>query len=152
LLRAHGLIHKLPNTHRCQVSQKGRFILNAILSARRVIIRQFLAPAAREIFAPLQADGAPLGQKIERGPGRLNRFPSLANRSHQFIYISHSKPEILDPARVNRHDLTATRIHRRQIPAGYDHSGAPGCALNRPITFHPDDPVDYGKMPRQRAV
>jgi len=46
LLRAHGLIHKLPNTHRYQVSQKGRFILNAILSAHRATVRQFMAPAA----------------------------------------------------------------------------------------------------------
>jgi coproporphyrinogen III oxidase-like Fe-S oxidoreductase len=46
LLHAHGLIHKLPHTHRYRVSENGRLILNAILSAHRATIRQFMAPAA----------------------------------------------------------------------------------------------------------
>jgi hypothetical protein len=46
LLRAHGLIHKLPHAHRYQVSHNGRLILNAILSAHCATIRQFMAPAA----------------------------------------------------------------------------------------------------------
>jgi hypothetical protein len=45
LLRAHGLIHKLPHTHRYKVSENGRLILNAILSAHRATIRQFMASA-----------------------------------------------------------------------------------------------------------
>jgi ribosomal protein S19E (S16A) len=34
LLRAHGLIHKLPHTHRYQVSQAGRRSITALLMAR----------------------------------------------------------------------------------------------------------------------
>ena len=51
LLRAHGLIHKLPYNHHYQVSQKGRFILNDILSARRATIRQYLALLHAKTFA-----------------------------------------------------------------------------------------------------
>jgi hypothetical protein len=36
LLRAHGLIHKVPKTHRYQISPDGREIINALLAARRV--------------------------------------------------------------------------------------------------------------------
>jgi hypothetical protein len=46
LLRAHGLIHKLPHAHRYKVSDNGRLILNAILSAHRATIRQFMPAAA----------------------------------------------------------------------------------------------------------
>jgi hypothetical protein len=46
LLRAHGLIHKLPHTHPYRVSDHGRLILNAILSAHGATIRQFMTPAA----------------------------------------------------------------------------------------------------------
>jgi hypothetical protein len=46
LQRAHGLIHKLPHTHRYMVGDNGRLILNAILSAHRATIRQFMAPVA----------------------------------------------------------------------------------------------------------
>jgi hypothetical protein len=35
LLRAHGLIHKIPNTHRYQLSTHGRDVINALLAARR---------------------------------------------------------------------------------------------------------------------
>jgi hypothetical protein len=45
LLRAHGLIHKLPHTHRYRVTQQGRIILNTILSAYRMTAKQ-LATAA----------------------------------------------------------------------------------------------------------
>jgi hypothetical protein len=34
LLRAHGLIHKVPKTHRYQISPQGAEIINALLSAR----------------------------------------------------------------------------------------------------------------------
>ena len=34
LLRAHGLIHKVPQTHRYQISPQGRDIINALLIAR----------------------------------------------------------------------------------------------------------------------
>jgi hypothetical protein len=45
MLRAHGLIHKLPHTHRYRVSEKGRLILNAILSAHRMTTQQLIAAA-----------------------------------------------------------------------------------------------------------
>jgi hypothetical protein len=45
LLRAHGLIRKLPHTHRYQVTDHGRLILNAILSAHRVTVQQLTAAA-----------------------------------------------------------------------------------------------------------
>ncbi len=45
LLRAHGLIQKVPKTHRYQVTTQGRQILTAILSARHTPISQ-LAQAA----------------------------------------------------------------------------------------------------------
>jgi hypothetical protein len=35
LLHAHGLIHKVPKTHRYQVSPKGRTVITAILAARQ---------------------------------------------------------------------------------------------------------------------
>jgi hypothetical protein len=34
LLRAHGLIHKVPKTHRYQVSRHGRVAITALLAAR----------------------------------------------------------------------------------------------------------------------
>jgi hypothetical protein len=46
LLRAHGLIQKLPHTHRYQVTESGRLILNAILSARHATVNQLIAKAA----------------------------------------------------------------------------------------------------------
>lgn len=45
LLRAHGLIHKVPKTHRYQLSPHGREIINALLAARETSIAQ-LSPAA----------------------------------------------------------------------------------------------------------
>ena len=35
MLRAHGLIHKVPQTHRYLVSPKGRIAITAVLSARQ---------------------------------------------------------------------------------------------------------------------
>ena len=46
LLRAHGLIQKLPHTHRYQVTTKGRQIINAVLTARHATLNQVLAQAA----------------------------------------------------------------------------------------------------------
>src|SRR5450759_4111739 len=46
LLRAHGLIQKLPHTHRYQVTENGRLVLNAILSARHATVNQLIAKAA----------------------------------------------------------------------------------------------------------
>jgi|307.fasta_scaffold26106_2 hypothetical protein len=46
LLRAHGIIHKLPHTHRYQVSDHGRLILNALLSAECTTSQQLAALAA----------------------------------------------------------------------------------------------------------
>ena len=34
-LRAHGLIHKVPKTHRYQLSPQGRDVINALLAARQ---------------------------------------------------------------------------------------------------------------------
>jgi hypothetical protein len=45
LLRAHGLLQKVPHTHRYQVTARGREIITAILSARHTPIAQ-LAKAA----------------------------------------------------------------------------------------------------------
>jgi hypothetical protein len=45
MLRAHGLIRKLSHTHRYQVTEDGRRILNAILLARRITVQQILAAA-----------------------------------------------------------------------------------------------------------
>jgi len=45
MLRAHGLIHKLPRTHRYRVSDKGRLILNAVLSAHRMTLQRLTAAA-----------------------------------------------------------------------------------------------------------
>jgi len=45
LLRAHGLIRKLAHTHRYRVSQRGRLILNAILSAQHMTTQQLTAAA-----------------------------------------------------------------------------------------------------------
>jgi hypothetical protein len=45
LLRAHGLIQKVPHTHRYQVTAQGREIITAILSARHTPVAQ-LAKAA----------------------------------------------------------------------------------------------------------
>jgi hypothetical protein len=46
LLRAHGIIHKLPHTHRYQVTDNGRLILNAVLSAQRTTAQQLTTLAA----------------------------------------------------------------------------------------------------------
>jgi DNA-binding MarR family transcriptional regulator len=45
MLRAHGLIRKLPHTHRYHVTNEGRQILNAVLLAHRITVRQILAAA-----------------------------------------------------------------------------------------------------------
>jgi hypothetical protein len=45
LLRAHGLIRKLPHTHRYRVTSEGRLILNAILSAHRFTVQQLTTAA-----------------------------------------------------------------------------------------------------------
>ena len=46
LLRAHGIIKKLPHTHRYEVTDKGRLLLNAVLSAQRVTTQQLTTIAA----------------------------------------------------------------------------------------------------------
>jgi hypothetical protein len=46
LLRAHAIIQKLPHTHRYQVTDRGRLILNAVLSAERTTTQQLTAWAA----------------------------------------------------------------------------------------------------------
>lgn len=43
LLRAHGLIHKIPKTHRYQLSPKGRTAITALLAAREADIVQLAA-------------------------------------------------------------------------------------------------------------
>jgi hypothetical protein len=46
LLRAHGLIQKLPHTHRYQVTQSGRVVITALLTARHATLKQLAAMAA----------------------------------------------------------------------------------------------------------
>lgn len=46
LLRAHGLIRKIPGTHRYVVSPNGRRVITALLSARQADIEQLTAVAA----------------------------------------------------------------------------------------------------------
>ena len=43
LLRAHGLIHKIPKTHRYQLSDKGRIAITALLTARQADIVKLAA-------------------------------------------------------------------------------------------------------------
>ncbi len=45
LLRAHGLIHKVPKTHRYQLSPQGREIINALLVARQTSIAKLTEAA-----------------------------------------------------------------------------------------------------------
>ena len=46
LLRAHGLIRKVPSTHRYLVSEKGRRVITALLSARQADVEKLTALAA----------------------------------------------------------------------------------------------------------
>jgi hypothetical protein len=46
LLRAHGLIHKVPKTHRYQVSPQGRKVFTAVLAARQASTEQLVSLAA----------------------------------------------------------------------------------------------------------
>jgi len=43
LLRAHGLIHKVPKTHRYQLGPHGRDVINALLTARQACIAKLAA-------------------------------------------------------------------------------------------------------------
>jgi len=45
LLRAHGLIHKLPGTHRYQLTVGGRKAITAILTALNSTVKQLVAAA-----------------------------------------------------------------------------------------------------------
>jgi hypothetical protein len=45
LLRAHGLVHKLPHTHRYMVSDKGRQVITAMHAAREANIEKLAAAA-----------------------------------------------------------------------------------------------------------
>lgn len=45
ILRAHGLIRKLPRTHRYRVTEEGRMILNAVLTAHRITSQRLAAAA-----------------------------------------------------------------------------------------------------------
>jgi DNA-binding HxlR family transcriptional regulator len=40
LLRAHGIIRKVPHTHRYQVTEAGRVVLVALLTAARTSLHQ----------------------------------------------------------------------------------------------------------------
>jgi hypothetical protein len=46
MLRAHGILHKVPHTHRYQVSSFGHTLLTALLTARHTPISQLLPKAA----------------------------------------------------------------------------------------------------------
>jgi hypothetical protein len=43
ILRAHGLLNKLPNTHRYVVSEKGRRVITALITVRQTDINKLLA-------------------------------------------------------------------------------------------------------------
>lgn len=46
LLRAHGLLHKVPKSHRYRVSDKGRTVITAVLAARNASTEKLVALAA----------------------------------------------------------------------------------------------------------
>ena len=46
LLRAHGLLKKVPKTHRYQVTDRGRLILTALQAARHASTQKLVAQAA----------------------------------------------------------------------------------------------------------
>lgn len=46
LLRAHGLLHKVPKSHRYRVSDKGRIVITAVLAARNASTEKLVALAA----------------------------------------------------------------------------------------------------------
>jgi hypothetical protein len=46
LLRAHGLIHKVPRTHRYLVSEAGRRVLTALVAARQASTADLIGGAA----------------------------------------------------------------------------------------------------------
>ena len=46
LLRAHGLIRKVPGTHRYAVTESGRRVITALLAARRASTEQLIGLAA----------------------------------------------------------------------------------------------------------
>ena len=56
ILRAHGLIHKVPHTHRYQVSEKGRQVIAAvqarILTSLTQLSSQLTQRAASGILVP----------------------------------------------------------------------------------------------------
>ncbi len=53
LLRAHGLIHKVPKTHRYQLSPHGRDVINALLAAPKPALRSW----PHEIFSAREENG-----------------------------------------------------------------------------------------------
>jgi predicted transcriptional regulator len=46
LLRAHGLLKKVSGTHRYQVTEKGRRLITALLTARQADVEQLTQLAA----------------------------------------------------------------------------------------------------------
>jgi hypothetical protein len=46
LLRAHGIIHKVPKSHRYRLSDKGQLLTAALFAAREATLKQLLAKAA----------------------------------------------------------------------------------------------------------
>jgi hypothetical protein len=46
LLRAHGLIHKIPKSHRYRISPAGQLLTTAIFAARQATVEQLVAKAA----------------------------------------------------------------------------------------------------------
>ena len=46
MLRAHRLIRKIPNTHRYQLTERGRKLINALQSAKATTVKQLIAMAA----------------------------------------------------------------------------------------------------------
>src|SRR5208282_2675648 len=60
-----------------------------------------------------QANPIPRRQEIEAGRDVLYRLPNLVYSPEQRVDISGGRSEIVDPVRIDRHDLAASGIHRR---------------------------------------
>jgi len=77
MLRAHGLIHKLPHTHRYRVSEQGRRILNAIL---RPVPWNTGVPPRTPGELTITASGALIAVSFcypERDPARKSQSPAV---------------------------------------------------------------------------
>src|ERR1019366_5459253 len=97
---AHGLIHKLPHTHRYRVSENGRLMLNAILSAhRRQGEAERLAKAAQGVADILR-------QRVQP-----REFPHCTAVFHRESHASE-RPTRPAPSLLGRRARAARRLLR----------------------------------------